>query len=50
MSQFTVSISGSGAYAGTYNVWQSSAGLAQLIVNSSLSLSGTFDTVAPVRR
>jgi hypothetical protein len=40
-------ISGSGAYSGTYNVWQSSAGLAQLIVNSSLSLTGTFDTVAP---
>jgi hypothetical protein len=40
-------ISGSGAYSGTYNVWQSSAGLSQLIVNSSLSLTGTFDTVAP---
>jgi hypothetical protein len=40
-------ISGSGAHSGTYNVWQSSAGLGQLIVNSSLSLTGTFDTVAP---
>jgi len=41
------SISGNGAYSGTYNVWQSSAGLAQLILNSSLSITGNFDTVAP---
>ena len=33
-------ITGSGAFAGTFNVWNSSAGLGQLIVSTTLTTSG----------
>ena len=33
-------ITGSGAFSGTFNVWNSSTGLGQLLVNSTLTTSG----------
>ena len=33
-------LTGSGAFSGSFNVWNSSSGLGQLLVNSTLTTSG----------
>jgi hypothetical protein len=40
-------ITGSGAFAGTFNVWNSAVGLGQLIINTAISSSLPTDTTAP---